>query len=155
MPHLKVLDLRDNKIISIPDEIAMLQHVIRLDLTNNDITTLPNTLGLLPHLQNLQIEGNSLKQIRMDVIKGGTNRILKHLREKLQDNQMEKVQKSQEKCHITEPFPNKYQMRGSRALNLTMKELTKIPDDVFHEAEKAEVTAVDLCKNKLIEVPPG
>lgn len=103
LPHLKILDLRDNKLDLLPDEIAMLQHLIRLDLTNNGLTrsvfldarvkvglsikligrSLPNTLSYLPHLQNLQVEGNKLKQIRSDVIKGGTFRILKHLREKL------------------------------------------------------------------------
>lgn len=46
-------------------------------------------------------------------------------------------------------------MRNSRTLSLTMKELTKIPDSVFEEAEQAEVTVVDLCKNKLFEVPAG
>lgn len=38
MPQLKVLDLRDNKIESLPEEIAMLQRLIRLDLTNNELS---------------------------------------------------------------------------------------------------------------------
>lgn len=38
MSNLKILDLRDNKIDAIPNEMAMMQHLIRLDLTNNDLT---------------------------------------------------------------------------------------------------------------------
>lgn len=49
----------------------------------------------------------------------------------------------------------RYQMRNLRALNLTMKDLTNVPDAVFEEAQKAEVTIVDLCKNKFSEVPKG
>lgn len=37
--HLKILDLRDNKIEEIPQNIAMLQSLIRLDLTNNDLNS--------------------------------------------------------------------------------------------------------------------
>lgn len=45
-------------------------------------------MGLLAHLQNLQIEGNKLKQIRADIVKGGTHRILKHLREKFEGDEL-------------------------------------------------------------------
>nr|XP_022917612.1 leucine-rich repeat-containing protein 40-like [Onthophagus taurus] len=155
--NLKILDLRDNKIKELPKEIAMLQHLIRLDLTNNDLTSLPNTLGLLPHLQNLQVEGNVLKNIRQDIIKGGTSRILKHLRDKLNEEDM-KVSPSHAFKPLpveTSEFPNKYVMRNSRSLNLGMKDLTSIPDTVFEDALAAEVTIVDLCKNKLAVVPEG
>lgn len=46
-------------------------------------------------------------------------------------------------------------MKHSRALNLTMKQLTHVPDTVFTEAKAAEVSIVDLCKNKLTAVPDG
>lgn len=46
-------------------------------------------------------------------------------------------------------------MRNARALNLTMQQLTCIPNDVFQEAEKAEISTVDVCKNKLTEIPEG
>lgn len=65
-------------------------------------------MGLLPHLQNLQIEGNSLKQIRMDVIKGGTNRILKHLREKMEDVKIKDVPRASDKSVVSDAFPNKF-----------------------------------------------
>ncbi|XP_044260698.1 leucine-rich repeat-containing protein 40-like isoform X2 [Tribolium madens] len=153
--NLKILDLRDNKIEQIPNEIAMLQHLIRLDLTNNDLTDLPNSLGLLAHLQNLQLEGNKLKKIRADIIKGGTMRILKHLKEQLADEEVENVPKASTTQIKAKTFPDRYTMKHSRALNVTMKQLTSVPDDVFEEAKLAEVTIVDLCKNKLSSVPSG
>jgi len=46
-------------------------------------------------------------------------------------------------------------MRAGRSLSLAMQDLTEISDSVFQEALEAEVTAVDLSKNKLKEVPSG
>ncbi|KAI4461767.1 leucine rich repeat containing protein [Holotrichia oblita] len=156
--NLKILDLRDNKIKELPKEIAMLQHVIRFDLGNNELTSLPNTLGLLPHLQNLQIEGNIIKHIRQDIIKGGTSRILKYLRDKLNEEELA-LSTVATKTFTAEVnlFPNKYTMKNSRSLNLAMKDLTtiNIPNTVFDDAVAAEVVVVDLCKNKLASVPEG
>uniref|UniRef100_A0A0K8W6D1 Leucine-rich repeat-containing protein 40 n=1 Tax=Bactrocera latifrons TaxID=174628 RepID=A0A0K8W6D1_BACLA len=82
LPHLKILDLRDNKITKIPDEISLLKNLIRLDLTNNSISSLPLSLGSLAHLVSLQIDGNPIKSIRRDILQCGTNRILRTLRER-------------------------------------------------------------------------
>jgi Leucine-rich repeat (LRR) protein len=111
---------------------------------------------LLAHLQNLQVEGNKLKKIRADIIKGGTIRILKHLKEKLDSEEYENIPKaSSNVAHEPKTFPDRYTMKHSRALNLTMKQLTTVPDEVFEEAKTAEVTIVDLCKNKFPSVPGG
>lgn len=45
----------------------------------------------MPHMQSLKIEGNKLKQIRPDIIHAGTNRILRHLREKISDEEMRQI----------------------------------------------------------------
>lgn len=37
LPAISVLDLRDNKLATLPDEIAQLQSLERLDVTNNDL----------------------------------------------------------------------------------------------------------------------
>lgn len=37
MGHLRVLNLRENKIEVIPDEMTHLQGLVRLDLANNNI----------------------------------------------------------------------------------------------------------------------
>jgi len=46
-------------------------------------------------------------------------------------------------------------MRTGRSLSLAVQDLTEIPDRVFQEALEAEVTTVDISKNKLKEVPSG
>ncbi len=38
LPSISVLDIRDNKISTIPDEIVLLQALERLDLTNNNVS---------------------------------------------------------------------------------------------------------------------
>lgn len=53
--------------------------------------SLPNTLGMLPHLQNLQLEGNKMKKIRVDILKAGTLRILRFLKEKLDEEELELI----------------------------------------------------------------
>lgn len=82
MPHLKIFDIRDNKITQIPDEIALLQSLIRFDISNNSVNNLPYSLSSLAHLVSLQVEGNPIKSIRRDVLQCGTVRILKTLRDR-------------------------------------------------------------------------
>lgn len=82
LPHLQVLDLRENKIERIPDEIAQLQALIRLDLANNAVQSLPNSLATLAHLSSLQLEGNPIRSIRRDILQSGTVRVLKLLRDR-------------------------------------------------------------------------
>ncbi|XP_066152991.1 leucine-rich repeat-containing protein 40-like isoform X2 [Euwallacea fornicatus] len=154
MPHLKVLDLRDNKIDELPKELTKLMHLNKLDLTNNDLTKIPATLSLLPHLQSLKIEGNKLKHIRPDIVHTGTQRLLQFLRETLSDDELAAVtcgavNSPAEAC----VFPDRYRMRNGNILNLAMKNLSVIPDHVFMEAKEAHVSVVDLCKNKLPQLP--
>ncbi|XP_050745283.1 leucine-rich repeat-containing protein 40 isoform X1 [Drosophila biarmipes] len=82
LPHLKILDLRDNKITELPDELCLLRNLNRLDVSNNTISVLPNTLSSLAHLISLQVEGNPIKTIRRDILQCGTARILKTLHER-------------------------------------------------------------------------
>ncbi|XP_017035690.1 leucine-rich repeat-containing protein 40 isoform X2 [Drosophila kikkawai] len=82
LPHLKILDLRDNKITELPDELCLLRNLNRLDVSNNTISMLPVTLSSLAHLISLQVDGNPIKTIRRDIIQCGTTRILKTLHER-------------------------------------------------------------------------
>lgn len=82
LPHLKILDLRDNKITDLPDELCLLRNLNRLDVSNNSISMLPVTLSSLAHLISLQVDGNPIKTIRRDIIQCGTTRILKTLHER-------------------------------------------------------------------------
>ncbi|XP_032597387.1 leucine-rich repeat-containing protein 40 isoform X2 [Drosophila grimshawi] len=84
LPHLKIFDLRDNKITQLPDEICLMRNLNRLDLTNNSISVLPVTLSSLAHLISLQVDGNPIKTIRRDILQCGTARILKTLHDRAQ-----------------------------------------------------------------------
>ncbi|KPU79886.1 uncharacterized protein Dana_GF18150, isoform B [Drosophila ananassae] len=89
LPHLKILDLRDNKITELPDELCLLRNLTRLDVSNNSISVLPVTLSSLAHLISLQVDGNPIKTIRRDILQCGTTRILKTLHERAMANKEE------------------------------------------------------------------
>ncbi|XP_030749929.1 leucine-rich repeat-containing protein 40-like [Sitophilus oryzae] len=153
--QLKILELRDNQIEILPKEIAKMVHLTQLDLSNNELTEITPFLGLLPHLHSLKLEGNKLKQIRGDIIHTGTQRILQFLREKLKEEDLTETDSVVLVPSDACVFPDRYKMRNGNILNLTMKNLATIPDEVFSEAEEAKVSVVDLCKNKLTTVPSG
>ncbi|XP_059485503.1 leucine-rich repeat-containing protein 40-like [Neocloeon triangulifer] len=157
LEQVRVLSLRDNKLENIPEEVSYLKNLIRLDIGNNGIRELPPCLSLLPHLSTLTLDGNPLKTLRTDVVKGGTTRVLKVLRGQLSSDQKPSMNNSSPSLPglNSQPWPNKYNMNSSRALKLGLRELTTVPDSVFEEAVKAEVTCVDLCKNLFTQVPQG
>lgn len=155
LPNLKVLDLRDNKIEKLPDDIQMLQSLMRLDLSNNTITSLPSSLCSLAHLVSLQVDGNPIRSIRRDVIACGTQRILKTLRDRAI---VDKTRKSFHESQPTIPekkFPDIYQLKKTRSLALCGRNLSDVPEDVFVDAKSADISVIDLSKNKLCELPNG
>lgn len=154
LPNLKVLDLRDNKIAKLPDEVSMLQSLMRLDLSNNSVTSLPTSLCTLAHLVSLQVDGNPIKSIRRDIIACGTQRILKTLKDRdkgLNSNGYPKVINSP--TIPDNPFPDKYQLKKTRSLTLCGKGVTDIPEQVFIDAVEADISIVDFSKNKLKQLP--
>ncbi|XP_078574385.1 leucine-rich repeat-containing protein 40-like isoform X2 [Branchiostoma floridae x Branchiostoma japonicum] len=87
LPGLVLLDLRDNKLTSIPEEITHMQHLQRLELSNNDLSSLPFSLGLMSSLKSVNLDGNPLRTIRRDVIQRGTSELLKYLRTRIEEHQ--------------------------------------------------------------------
>lgn len=156
LPSLKVLDLRDNKIEKLPDEIALLQSLMRLDLSNNSIYSLPTSLCTLAHLVSLQVDGNPIRSIRRDIISCGTHRILKTLRDRGGVGTPGNQVKVEQRATIPEKlFPDIYQLKKTRSLTLCGKNLTEVPDEVFVDAKNADISIVDLSKNKLKQLPEG
>ncbi|XP_055849821.1 leucine-rich repeat-containing protein 40 [Episyrphus balteatus] len=157
LPHLKILDLRDNKIEKLPDEIALLQSLIRLDLSNNSINSLPNSLHTLAHLVSLQVEGNPIKSIRRDILQCGTGRILKTLRDRsqLDASTMPEVKDSALVGEENSIFPDKFKIRKTRSLNVAMQNISTIPIKVFQDAQEEAANIVDLSKNRIEDVPEG
>lgn len=126
---------------------------MRLDLSNNSINSLPNSLATLAHLVSLQLDGNPIRSIRRDIIQGGTNRILKTLRDR-----SGLVKSEIQPATIigdNENFPDVFQMKKTHSLALGMKNLTEIPENIFIDAKEANVNNIDLSKNKLSSIPDG
>ncbi|KFW10959.1 Leucine-rich repeat-containing protein 40, partial [Fulmarus glacialis] len=152
---LSVLELRDNKIKSVPDEITLLQKLERLDLANNDISRLPYTLGNLPQLKFLALEGNPLRTIRRDLLQKGTQELLKYLRSKIQDG----VTSPNEEPPVTamtlpsESRINMHAITSLKLLEYSEKQAAVIPDEMFNAVRSNPVATVNFSKNQLNEIP--
>ncbi|XP_050303394.1 leucine-rich repeat-containing protein 40-like [Anthonomus grandis grandis] len=156
LQHLKIFELRDNRISILPPKVVNLMQLTKLDLTNNALEEIPCVLSLLPHLQSLKLEGNQLKSIRSDVIRTGTQRIMQFLKEKLTEEDLEMLPMGLSCVPADESvFPDRHRMRHGNILNLAMKDLTFVPEEVFRDAKEVRVSTVDLCKNKFTQVPDG
>ncbi|KAM6976245.1 E3 ubiquitin-protein ligase LRSAM1 [Tautogolabrus adspersus] len=64
---LKVLDLHDNKIISLPDDIGKLASLQILNVEKNRLKSLPDSIADLRILQTLNLKGNSLSELPASV----------------------------------------------------------------------------------------
>ncbi|XP_013369852.1 PREDICTED: leucine-rich repeat-containing protein 40 isoform X2 [Chinchilla lanigera] len=159
--HLKhlnsilVLDLRDNKLKSVPDEITLLQSLERLDLSNNDISSLPYSLGNL-HLKFLALEGNPLRTIRREIINKGTQEVLKYLRSKITDDGPRQSDSFPETTAMTLPSESRVNVHAIvtlKILDYSDKQAALIPDEVFDAVKGNVVTSVNFSKNQLQEIP--
>ncbi|KRF78313.1 uncharacterized protein Dvir_GJ14282, isoform B [Drosophila virilis] len=167
LPHLKILDLRDNKITQLPDEVCLLRNLNRLDVSNNSISVLPVTLASLAHLISLQVDGNPIKTIRRDILQCGTARILKTLQDRAQakgreDGGAEDVAcssrsaaSSQQQQQLPPNMTDKYKLRHTRTLAVNLENLTDVPTHVFELASAEKVHVVDFARNQLSAFPPG
>ncbi|XP_003225888.3 leucine-rich repeat-containing protein 40 [Anolis carolinensis] len=160
--HLKhlnslcVLDLRENKLKSVPDEIALLEGIERLDLSNNDISSLPCKLGNLSQLKFLALEGNPLRTIRRDILQKGTQEILKYLRNKIQDDNEIRPNGVLPVTAMTLPSQldvNLHALTALKTLDYSEKQATVIPDEVLNAVGNNPVTTVNFSKNHLTEIP--
>ncbi|XP_026104005.1 E3 ubiquitin-protein ligase LRSAM1-like isoform X2 [Carassius auratus] len=64
---LKVLDLHENKLTSLPDDIGQLLSLQVLNVEKNRLKQLPDSIGDLRHLQTLNVKENSLTVIPVSV----------------------------------------------------------------------------------------
>ncbi|XP_028667998.2 leucine-rich repeat-containing protein 40 [Erpetoichthys calabaricus] len=152
---ISVLELRDNKLKSIPDEITLLQGLERLDLTNNDISNLPYGLGDLPKLKTLSLEGNPLRTIRRDLLTKGTQELLKYLRSRVQVNNEDKETNSSESA-MTLPSQGKiniHAIKTLKTLEYSEKQEAVISDDIFDAAGENPIATVNFSKNQLTQIP--
>ncbi|KAA0712899.1 Leucine-rich repeat-containing protein 40 [Triplophysa tibetana] len=154
---LSFLDLRENKVKSLPEEITLLQGLERLDLTNNDISSLPSGLGTLPKLKSLSLEGNPLRSIRRDLLTKGTGELLTYLRSRIQGGEPPNGDLREEpKTAMTLPSQakiNVHAIKTLKTLGYSEKQEASIPDEVFDAVDDSPVTNVNFSKNQLTAVP--
>ncbi|XP_017144025.1 leucine-rich repeat-containing protein 40 isoform X6 [Drosophila miranda] len=165
LPHLKVLDVRDNKITQLPDELCLLRNLNRLDVSNNSIDKLPVSLAALAHLISLQVEGNPIKSIRRDILQCGTSRILRTLQERSVAKSKDegesdsgagaRLSGGQAGNDTAANYPDRYKLRHTRTLAVNLEEITDVPEEVFQLAQKEGVHVVDFARNQLRTVPNG
>ncbi|XP_071387242.1 leucine-rich repeat-containing protein 40 isoform X1 [Centroberyx affinis] len=149
---ISLLELRDNKIKTLPEQITLLSTLTRLDLTNNDITTLPASLSLLPNLKMLLLEGNPLRGIRRDLLTKGTNELLKYLRGRIKEPE------SADTAPTAMTLPsqarvNLHSIKTLKLLEYSEKQAENIPDELFDAVAGGVVTTVNFSKNQLTTLP--
>ncbi|XP_071342855.1 leucine-rich repeat-containing protein 40 [Trachinotus anak] len=150
---ISLLELRDNKIKSLPDQMTLLSTLTRLDLTNNDITTLPASLSLLPSLKVLLLEGNPLRGIRRDLLTKGTNELLKYLRGRIKEEPERPDEGNTAMTLPSQASVNVHTIKTLKLLAYSEKQADVIPDELFDAAVDQSVTTVNFCKNQLTSIP--
>lgn len=154
---LSILDLRDNKLKSLPDEIALLEGLERLDVTNNDLGSLPSSLANLQNLNSLLLDGNPLRGIRRDLLSKGTQELLKYLRGRIQVPDPKSEQgEAPAVTAMTMPsdaLVNTHTIATLKTLEYSDKQAPAIPDAVFSAIGSSVITSVNFSKNQLTEVP--
>lgn len=154
---LSILDLRDNKLKSLPDEIALLEGLERLDVTNNDLGSLPSSLANLQNLNSLLLDGNPLRGIRRDLLSKGTQELLKYLRGRIQvpDPKSEQGEAAAVTAMTmpSDALVNTHTIATLKTLEYCDKQAPAIPDAVFSAIGSSVITSVNFSKNQLTEVP--
>ncbi|KTG41665.1 hypothetical protein cypCar_00012977 [Cyprinus carpio] len=132
---LSLLELRDNKVKSLPEEITLLQGLERLDLTNNDI--------------------GRKSYIKIYSMQKGTGELLKYLRSRVQE-QPDGGSKEEPKTAMTLPSQakiNVHAIKTLKTLDYSEKQEASIPDEVFDAVDDSPVANVNFSKNQLMAVP--
>uniref|UniRef100_A0A7N6FD58 Leucine-rich repeat-containing protein 40 n=1 Tax=Anabas testudineus TaxID=64144 RepID=A0A7N6FD58_ANATE len=124
---ISILELRDNKLKTIPEQITSLSTLTRLDLTNNDITTLLASLSLLPNLKVLLLEGNPLRGIRRDLLTEDNAAIIQSL--------------------------SSQDWNTTLFNTIVEKQADQIPNELFDAAAGEDVTTANFSKNQMTSIP--
>uniref|UniRef100_A0A7N8WW83 Leucine-rich repeat protein SHOC-2 n=1 Tax=Mastacembelus armatus TaxID=205130 RepID=A0A7N8WW83_9TELE len=150
---ISLLELRDNKIKTLPEQITLLTTLTRLDLTNNEISILPATLSLLPSLKVLLLQGNPLRGIRSDLLS-----IYKCACVCLHVYIFAEDPERVDEGHTVMTLPsqatvNVHNIKTLKLLEYSEKQADTIPDEVFDAAADQGVTTVNFSKNQLTSIP--
>ncbi|XP_070511953.1 leucine-rich repeat-containing protein 40 isoform X2 [Cardiocondyla obscurior] len=151
--HLKKLTLQSNKVEVIPEEIIKLINLEVLDLSDNNLSLIPFCIGILPNLKQFVIDGNNIKNIRGDIIRCGTSRILTHIRQTVDNNASITTRELLQPSANNTIYPDKYVMKNTKLFSLTGQNILELPEEALENAVEASVVTIDLSRNKLSELP--
>ncbi|KAK7508432.1 hypothetical protein BaRGS_00000671 [Batillaria attramentaria] len=65
---LTVLDVHDNRLVSLPEELRALENLQKLDISRNQLQELPSCIGCLMSLVSLHAEHNKLSELCPEVV---------------------------------------------------------------------------------------
>ena len=150
--QLKTLTLGNNKIDAIPEEIIKLVNLEIFDLSYNGLTIVPSYIGIMPNLKQFVIDGNEVQNVRSDIIRCGTPRILKHIRQSVDSTNLNTNEYVISVAN-SNTYPDRYTMQSTKLLSLAGQNLGELPQQVLEEACIADVSTVDLSRNKLAALP--
>jgi hypothetical protein len=97
-----------------------------------------------------------MKTIRRDIIQRGTVELMKYLRSRLTDEEIASIRdklggNASPDLHPTggsqSPVPDKFAMKTAQSLDLSKKEIDRLPAEAVDNALEAGVRGVDLSKN--------
>nr|XP_054764681.1 leucine-rich repeat-containing protein 40-like [Lytechinus pictus] len=151
LSSLNVLDLRDNKITTIPEDMIKVTTLTRLNIANNNVSSLPYKLGNLTSLRAMVLDGNPLRSIRRDIVNRGTMELMKYLRSRIEET----PEDTPDSSSASDPSSviGRTEAVAGKTLDYSNKKSGTIPVSLWEPAKESGVTAVNFSKNMLTQVP--
>lgn len=160
---LECLDLSDNQLSKLgylPLVLFGCKNLHTLLLNNNCIYDIPLEIGLLEQIKKIDLLGNSQRKISMRVLTQNCSKVLKYLREKMDENQIAQARSSH--IDIIEALREEYDVdisSGLSDLNSTQntekieKVTTKSLQHSNHDSvqETSETQQLEACQTKSTE----
>jgi len=87
MRSLMHMNFQYNQIDRISPSLCQLNNLRQLHLTGNNLKEIPSSMGVLTNLQVLRLDQNPIVEVDPELIHGKTEYLLKHLYERLTENQ--------------------------------------------------------------------
>jgi Leucine-rich repeat (LRR) protein len=147
---LTVLDLKNNKIVTLSPQISQCIALKTLDVSNNDLSDLPTTLAHIKSLVRINIEGNPLRSIRQSIRTAGAEAIKKYLSYRGEPEEEEKGSGASGGYDSWQVILR--EANSSKQLKLISRGLDSIPDAVW---ELPQLTHIDLSCNNLTSISPA
>ena len=115
------VDISENNLIELSIDliisIATVGKIQRLDLSGNQLTTLSGSVTWPSTLKELAVEGNPLISPPPEIIKQGTEAILRYLKKPIEQKELVRIFEKAAEMNVT-------------VLDLTERKITTIPEEI-------------------------